>query len=64
MKVGDLVKYRTSSDFTFDCWLGLVIGEVPGCSYYKTVQWVNSKNGHKETGSHKAKDLRVISESW
>ena len=63
MKIGDLVKYHRPSDHRFDCWLGLIIGEIPGCAYYKTVRWVNSKDGLAETGSHKAKDLRVINES-
>ena len=63
MKIGDLVKYRTRSGFKFDCWLGIIIRELPGNAYYKTVRWVNTDNGKLETVSHKAKDLRMVNEN-
>jgi len=63
MKIGDLVKYSTPSGFKFDCWLGIIIRELPGNAYYKTVQWVNSETAEIETSSHKAKDLRIVNEN-
>ena len=63
MKVGDLVKYSTPSGWKFDCWLGIIIRELPGDAYYKTVRWVDSETGRIETSSHKAKDLRMVNES-
>ena len=63
MKIGDLVKYRGHSGFKFESWLGIIIRELPGNAYYKTVQWVNSETGRTETSSHKPKDLRIVNEN-
>ena len=63
MKIGDLVKYSAPSGFKFESWLGIIIRELPGNAYYKTVQWVNSETGRLETSSHKPKDLRIVNEN-
>ncbi len=62
MKIGDLVKWNASSAFKFESWLGIIVRELPGNAYYKTVQWVNSETGRLEKSSHKAKDLRMVNE--
>ena len=64
MKIGDLVKYRSPSAKQFDCWLGIIIGGIPGLAEYKTVQWVNAEDPNAlETVNHKAKDLVVLNEN-
>jgi hypothetical protein len=64
VKIGDLVKYCSPSAERFESWLGLIIEEFPGHAEYKKVQWINSEDRNAmETVSHKAKDLRVVSEN-
>jgi len=64
VKIGDLVKYRSPTAESFESWLGLIIEEFPGHAEYKKVQWINSEDRNaSETVSHKAKDLRVVSEN-
>jgi hypothetical protein len=63
MKIGDLVKYRSPSAANFDCWLGIIIGDIAGHAEYKKVQWVNTDDGKLETVSHRAKDLFKLNEN-
>ena len=63
MKIGDLVKWNAPSGFKFESWLGIIVRELPGTAYYKTVRWVDTETGRLETSSHKAKDLEVINEN-
>ena len=57
MKIGDLVKYRSTDD-----WLGLIVRETPGTMKLKTVEWIH-KSGGTDRGAYAAKDLELISES-
>ena len=64
MKVGDLVKYRTTSDWCpgDDDWFGLIVREIPGSNKVKFVEWWHRKGG-RDRGSYRAKDLEVVSEA-
>ena len=57
MKVGDLVRYRTTNDR-----LGLIVREIPGNNEVKFVEWWH-RSGGTDRGSYRARDLEVISES-
>ena len=57
MKVGDLVKYRTTSD-----WLGLIVQEIPGSNKVKVIEWWH-RSGGRDRGSYREKDLELVSES-
>ncbi len=57
MKVGDLVKYRTTSD-----WLGLIVQEIPGNNKVKVVEWWH-RSGGRDRGSYREEQLELVSES-
>ena len=57
MKVGDLVKYRTSKD-----WLGLIVREIPGNNEVKIVEWWHREGG-RDRGGYRPRDLELVSES-
>ena len=57
MKVGDLVKYRTTND-----WLGLIVREIPGNNEVKIVEWWHREGG-RDRGGYRPRDLELVSES-
>ena len=57
MKIGDLVKYRTTND-----WLGLIVREIPGSNEVKFVEWMHREGG-TDRGSYRARDLELVSEA-
>jgi len=63
MKIGDLVKYRTSTHHDdWSDWLGLIVREIPGTDKIKVIEWVH-KSGGTDRGSYRARDLELVSES-
>ena len=54
MKVGDLVRYRTTSD-----WLGLIVREIPGTDEIKVIEWWH-RDGGTDRGSYRARDLELV----
>ena len=60
MKIGDLVKYR--GGYYVD-WLGVITQEVPGSAKYKTVYWINLRDGSINPTSCKAGELVVLNEN-
>jgi len=57
MKVGDLVKYRTTND-----WLGLIVREIPGNNEVKIVEWWHREGG-RDRGGYRPRDLELVSEA-
>jgi hypothetical protein len=57
VKVGDLVRYRSRTD-----WLGIIVREIPGTMKIKNVEWIH-ESGDVDRGSYAAKDLELVSES-
>ena len=63
MKVGDLVKYRTSTHHDdWGGWLGIIVRELPGTDEIKVIEWVHESKG-RDNGSYRARDLELVSES-
>ena len=63
MKVGDLVKYRTSTHHTHhNDWLGLIVREIPGTDEIKVIEWTHREGG-TDCGSYRARDLVLVSAS-
>ena len=63
MKIGDLVKYRTSTHHDdWSDWLGLIVRKIPGTDEIKVIEWVH-KSGGTDRGSYRARDLELVSES-
>ena len=60
MKIGDLVKYR--GNYYVD-WLGIITQEVPGTANYKTVHWINLRDGSINATSCNANELVVPNEN-
>ena len=62
MKVGDLVKYRTSTHHDdWGGWLGIIVREIPGTDEVKIVEWTHWNKG-RDRGGYKAIDLEVVNE--
>jgi len=62
MKVGDLVKYRTSTHHVYhDDWLGLIVREIPGTDEIKVIEWTHRNMG-RDRGSYRARDLVLANE--
>ena len=57
VKVGDLVRYRTTSD-----WLGLIVREIPGTDEIKVIEWTHRDRG-SDRGPYRARDLVLVSAS-
>ena len=63
MKVGDLVKYRTSTHHDdWSDWLGLIVREIPGTDEIKVIEWWHGEGG-TDHGSYRARDLELVSAS-
>ena len=63
MKIGDLVKYRTSTHHDdWSDWLGLIVREIPGTDEIKVIEWWHSEGG-TDYGSCRARDLELVSAS-
>ena len=61
MKIGDLVKYRAKTHHTYhDDWLGIIVREIPGNNEVKVIEWVHVSKG-TDRGSHRARDLELVS---
>jgi tRNA A37 threonylcarbamoyladenosine biosynthesis protein TsaE len=58
MKVGDLVKYRHGDH---NAWLGLIVREIPGTDEIKVIEWTH-RNGGRDHGSYRARDLELVNE--
>jgi tRNA A37 threonylcarbamoyladenosine biosynthesis protein TsaE len=58
MKVGDLVKYRHCDH---NAWLGLIVREIPGTDEIKVIEWTH-RNGGRDHGSYRARDLELVNE--
>ena len=62
MKIGDLVRYRTSTHHdNHSDWLGLIVREIPGTDEIKVIEWVHQNKG-RDHGSYRARDLELVSE--
>ena len=61
MKIGDLVRYRTSPRADYGAWLGIIVREIPGSHQVKVVQWVHRNKG-TDCGSYRARDLVLVNE--
>ncbi len=57
MKVGDLVRYKSSS---WHHWVGIVIREIPGTQEVRVVHWIAPK---EMVSSNPKNQMEVISES-
>ena len=55
MKPGDLVKLISERQYA----IGIVLQLYPGTGMYTKVYWLS----HKQYGSHRARDLEVLSEN-
>ena len=63
MKIGDLVKYRTTTHHENDNnWLGLIVREIPGTDEIKVIEWTHREGG-RDRGSYRARDLELVSAS-
>ena len=63
MKIGDLVKYRTSTHHDdWGGWLGIIVREIPGTDEIKVIEWVHENKG-RDQGSYRARDLELVSEN-
>ena len=62
MKIGDLVRYRTSTHHDdWGGWLGLIVREIPGTDEIKVIEWVHQNKG-RDRGSYRARDLELANE--
>ena len=63
MKIGDLVRYRTSTHHDdWGGWLGIIVREIPGTDEIKVIEWTH-RNGGTDHGSYRARDLELVSAS-
>jgi hypothetical protein len=63
MKIGDLVRYRTSTHHDdWGGWLGIIVREIPGNAEVKVVAWVHTNKG-RDQGSYRARDLELVNEN-
>ena len=63
MKIGDLVKYRRATHSPDHIeWLGLIVREIPGTDEIKVIEWTH-RDGGRDRGSYRARDLEVVSAS-
>ena len=63
MKVGDLVRYRTSTHHdNWGGWLGIIVREIPGTDEIKVIEWTH-RNGGTDHGSYRARDLELVNEN-
>ena len=60
MKIGDLVKYR--GNYYAD-WLGVITQETPGSANYKTVHWINLRDGSINATTCKSDELVALNEN-
>ena len=60
MKVGDLVRYRTSTHHDdWGGWLGIIVREIPGTDEIKVIEWTHRNKG-RDRGSYRARDLVLV----
>ena len=64
MKVCDLVRYRSANSHTMchNDWLGLIVREIPGTDEIKVIEWTHREGG-RDRGSYRARDLELVSAS-
>ena len=63
MKIGDLVRYRTSTHHDdWGGWLGIIVREIPGTDKIKVIEWVHVSKG-TDRGSYRARDLELVNEN-
>ena len=63
MKIGDLVKYRRATHSPDHIeWLGLIVREIPGTDEIKVIEWTH-RDGGRDRGSYRARDLELVSEA-
>ena len=63
MKIGDLVRYRTSTHHDdWGGWLGIIVREIPGTDQIKVIEWVHTSKGI-DRGSYRERDLELVSET-
>ena len=63
MKIGDLVRYRTSTHHDdWGGWLGIIVREIPGTAERKVIEWMH-RDGGTDRGSYKARDLELVNEN-
>jgi hypothetical protein len=63
MKIGDLVRYRTTTHSPDHSeWLGLIVREIPGTDEIKVIEWTHRDKG-TDCGSYRARDLELVSAS-
>ncbi len=63
MKIGDLVRYRTSTHHDdWGRWLGIIVREIPGTDEIKVIEWVHENKG-RDRGPYRARDLELVNES-
>ena len=63
MKIGDLVRYRTSTHHDdWGGWLGIIVREIPGTDKIKVIEWVHVSKG-TDRGSYRARDLELANEN-
>tara|TARA_Y100000593_G_C4278716_1_gene321613 strand:- start:73 stop:249 length:177 start_codon:yes stop_codon:yes gene_type:complete len=57
MQVGDLVKYKETTEWAqWNEWIGIIIREIPGTDQRKVVHWLNND----ERGSFRECELEMI----
>ena len=60
MKIGDLVRYRTSTHHDdWGGWLGILVREIPGTDEIKVIEWTHRNKG-RDRGSYRARDLVLV----
>jgi hypothetical protein len=60
MKIGDLVRYRTSTHHDdWGGWLGIIVREIPGTDEIKVIEWTHRNKG-RDRGSYRARDLVLV----
>jgi hypothetical protein len=63
VKVGDLVRYRTSTHHdNWGGWLGIIVREIPGTDEIKVIEWTHREGG-TDCGSYRARDLVLVNET-
>ena len=63
MKIGDLVRYRTSTHHDdWGGWLGIIVREIPGTDEIKVIEWTHRNKG-RDRGSYRARDLVLVNEN-
>jgi len=60
MKIGDLVRYRTSTHHDdWGGWLGIIVREIPGTDKIKIIEWTHTNKG-TDRGPYRERDLELV----